>query len=130
MKRFAKELLFFLAFCVGIALIAGVTSKIVINLSDNNNEDKVSKRVVKEYFQEEEMYDSFDVKELFMDGCMEEAPGEYAYCSCAYNYIIDNVGKDGFIELSIEMVSGEAMSDESTEFLADAVMYCIDDLDY
>ena len=64
-------------------------------------------------------------KEGFMEGCLKEN-ASYAYCSCSYNWMVKKVGKEKFIEMSMEYA--EDVKNPTFEFLKlinGAVEYCL-----
>ncbi len=59
-------------------------------------------------------------KQLFMDGCVGEE-ANYTYCECTYDYLEDEYGKEGIVELAGEYLSTDEVPDE----MLDAIKACL-----
>ena len=106
-----------------ILLTVGVTARSV-----SDKKDEPIRKVVKESIkqgQKELADEGFDMRAIFIDGCVEEEAGQEAYCGCVYDVIVKDIGEEGFASVVIEFARGN-MSDETTEIFTTAVMKCID----
>jgi len=113
-----------------VVLVAGIVTRVVINQNDKKDNEPM-KQIMTEFFQEEDdYYDDFDMEELFMEGCIEEAIGQDAYCQCAYDYMEKIVGDEGLGLIAVEFLTADALSDDTAELMAEAVMDCIDEYKY
>jgi len=110
-----------------ILLLVGITARLVSDSADKKIE-KVNapiRSIIKESIEEsrEELAENIDMETIFMEGCMEESAPE-AYCQCTYDYVLDDIGRQGFMTLAVEFTSGE-MSDDTVELFSDAVLECL-----
>ena len=54
-----------------------------------------------------ELYtDSEELKNDFMEGCMEEG-GNYQFCNCGFNELLNDIGVEGMTELGLELIAGD-----------------------
>jgi ABC-type glycerol-3-phosphate transport system permease component len=65
-----------------------------------------------------------EYKKIFLRGCVDEG-GNKAFCSCAFNYIDDEVGTKRFQDESMLMVT-TGMSDEFADVMVNSTFECID----
>jgi hypothetical protein len=63
---------------------------------------------------------NIEFKNEFMSGCMED--GNYAFCSCAYDEIVNSVGLNGIMEIGLEYEYTGKLPKEATQ----AIIKCID----
>ena len=129
MKNSIKTLIniaILLLFSAAIIILTVNVTKSTIYKAFDNNDNVNAKKVMKQSRQEKSKDIDLEVKESFMEGCIEEATSQEAYCLCAYDSIINNIGEKGFITLAIDMATGEEMSDKAAEAFVDAVDECSD----
>ncbi len=62
------------------------------------------------------------IRDVYMEGCMEEDEELEDFCECTYNYILDEFGEQEFMEESME----EEYSEEFEEVMNDAAIECIE----
>lgn len=110
---------FFLAFGVTYFLVKSGTNKVMEEANTQVTRAEIVTQI------KEAALETPGQKELFMEGCLEEASEQYEYCECAYNDIISKVGNDGFAKMSVEMLDADNISDETINIMADTIETCM-----
>lgn len=115
---------------IALALMLGTIILLVGIISINQiNEDKTETRfnmnednMVKMSFPEKETKSNFnnEFKDEFVKGCNSEG-GSYTECACMYDSMIDQVGFDGMIDMSINYLETEELP---MDVMTEAVETC------
>ena len=113
---------------IAIIVLLGVIAITSTLLLSSNKENKEVKNVIKTAINEVEDDNGKDLlKEAFIEGCTEEG-GNYLYCSCTFNYVVDELGLKAFMSESIKYEEDGVLSDRMSDVLVDAIIKCVDKL--
>jgi len=127
-RKFSRHLVWILLAVLISAFLGGLIVSAISNRADNAPNEKF-KASLKEFIQEDNDI-SYDMEEEFMIGCIDEADGQYDYCQCTYDYLEDEVGKSGLIDMSMEFVVDDGFSDRTADLMSDAIVECLGEYKY
>jgi len=63
------------------------------------------------------------MKELFVEGCMEEGAGPI-FCGCTYDELVDDVGRSELLDMSVRMLD-EVTTEADDKIVTKAVSACL-----
>jgi len=124
MKDSAKIIL---ALIVGLTIV-GVALIFSQKDSTPSEIDIIKKTMLEEAGDTEEIFTD-EIKDTFrkdfIDGCTEDNTSNYTECACLHDEILEDVGFNGFIDLSIKYLSSEELNDKEAKAIVDATYSCM-----
>ena len=132
-----KHLLALLIICGAITMVAGMFSSeptpedvAPAEISEEQTPDKSSEEQTPAEISEEQTPDTYvndeeqvtdrSLREEYVNGCLGEGVTR-AYCNCTYNYMVDQVGIDGFLD----QVAQFNQTGQFSDLMLDAVDECL-----
>ena len=105
-----------------ISLLTIATVSIIVKNESKQNERDIIKETMNDLYTPNN-HTLF--KNDFMEGCTEDVDSNYSYCSCAYDYIVEqDNGFESLIELSLNIATGKELSDKQADLVISTFEYC------
>ena len=125
-KKYMKNILIMLCvFILGGLLVLYFTESL-----ESSKEKNVLNETINSYVNEDNTDYQEVVGDAFLNGCLEGAPGQEAYCQCAYDVLIEEIGVNGILEISLDAASGKELTNKQTEAIGSSAMQCLNKFVY
>ena len=102
----------------------------IVLSSNTPDEYKIPDTLTNSMIEKSDQIEIAKLKEGFLKGCMEEAADQKPYCECTFNYLLDNFGIKGTIEIGLDFEANDDVSKKTADNLTDAIYSCIGEFQY